>query len=155
MIRAATLAYWKHHREGRPVPFCFVCARQAAEKYFYRKVLGRNPRSPLSLDIPLHDGGDLPHEWLPPSTSTGDDTLRLDWLSDEVLEGVLFEARQAAGFSQRMLSRYWNTIQTDKVLLRSRHLPGRNRPHQRQHRQVDGHDRRHDPQPPPTDPPPA
>jgi hypothetical protein len=32
MIQAATLAYWKHHREGRPVPFCFVCARQAAEK---------------------------------------------------------------------------------------------------------------------------
>ncbi len=41
MIQVATLAYWKHHREGRPVPFCFVCARQAAEKYFYRKVLGR------------------------------------------------------------------------------------------------------------------
>jgi hypothetical protein len=125
MIQAATLAYWKHHREGRPVPFCFVCARQAAEKYFYCKVLGRNPRSPLSLDAPLHDGGDLPHEWLTPSTSTDDDTLRLDWLSDacpdrqvgEVLEGVLFEARQAAGFSQRMLTRYWDTIQTDKVLL--------------------------------------
>jgi hypothetical protein len=73
----------------------------------------------------LHDGGDLPHEWLTPSTSTDDDTLRLDWLSDacpdrqvgEVLEGVLFEARQAAGFSQRMLTRYWDTIQTDKVLL--------------------------------------
>jgi hypothetical protein len=74
------------------------------------------PHSPLSLDAPLHDGGDLPHEWLAPSTSTDDDTLRLNWLSDEVLEGVLFEARQAAGFSQRMLTRYWDTIQTGKVL---------------------------------------
>jgi DNA-binding CsgD family transcriptional regulator len=118
MIQAATLAYWKHHREGRPVPFRFVCARQAAEKYFYRQVRGRNPRSPLSLDATLDDGGDLPHEWLAPSTVTDDDTLRLDWLSDEVLEGVLFEARQAAGFSQRMLTRYWDTIQTDKRIIR-------------------------------------
>ena len=118
MIQAATLAYWKHHREGRPVPFCFVCARQAAEKYFYRRILGRNPRSPLSLDAPLHDGGDLPHEWLAPPMLTDDDTLRLDWLSDEVLEGVLFEARQAAGFSQRQLTRYWDTIQTDKRIIR-------------------------------------
>ena len=82
MIQAATLAYWKQHQDGRPVPFCFVCARQAAEKYFYRKILGRNPRSPLCLDVPLRDGGDLPHEWLTPSTSTDDDTLRLDWLSN-------------------------------------------------------------------------
>ncbi|MGD8794279.1 MAG: hypothetical protein PVF47_17140 [Anaerolineae bacterium] len=118
MIQVATLAYWKHHREGRPVPFCFVCARQAAEKYFYRQVRGRNPRSPLSLDASLDNGGDLPHEWLAPSTSTDDDVLRLDWLSDEVLEGVLFEARQAAGFSQRQLKRYWNTIQTDKRIIR-------------------------------------
>jgi hypothetical protein len=87
MIQAATLAYWKHHHEGRSIPFCFVCARQAAEKYFYRKILGRNPRSSLSLDAPLHDGGDPPHESLAPSTSTDDDTQRLDWLSDEVLEG--------------------------------------------------------------------
>jgi hypothetical protein len=91
LIQAAALAYWKHHREGRSIPFCFVCARQAAEKYFYRQILGRNPRSPLSLDAPSHDGGDLPHEWLVPSTPTDDGTLRLDWLSDEVLEGVLFE----------------------------------------------------------------
>jgi hypothetical protein len=113
LIQAAALAYWKQHREGRPVPFCFVCARQAAEKYFYRQVWGRNPRNPLSLDAPLDDGGDLPHEWLTPATPTDDDTLRLDWLSDEILEGVLFEARQAAGFSERMLTRYWDTIQTD------------------------------------------
>ena len=118
MIQTAALAYWKHHCEGRPVPFCFVCARQAAEKYFYRKILGRSPRSPLSLDAPLHDGGDLGHEWLALCTPSDDDTLRLDWLSDEVLEGVLFEARQAAGFSQRQLKRYWDTIQTDKRIIR-------------------------------------
>ncbi|MEJ2737341.1 MAG: hypothetical protein P8189_27925 [Anaerolineae bacterium] len=118
MIQTATLAYWKHHREGRPVPCCFVCARQAAEKYFYRKILGRSPRSPFSLDAPLHDGGDSPHEWLAPSTLTDDDTLRLDWLSDEVLEGVLFEARVAAGFSNRCLSRTRDTIQTDKRIIR-------------------------------------
>jgi hypothetical protein len=112
-IQAATLVYWKHHREGHAIPFCFVCARQAAEKYFYRKVLGRNPRSPLSLDVPLHDGGDLPHERLASSEPNHDDTLRLDWLSDEVLEGVLNEARHAAGFSQYQLTRYWDTIQTD------------------------------------------
>ena len=118
MIQAATLAYWKHHREGRPIPFCFVCARQAAEKYFYRKIVGRNPRSPLSLDTPLHDGGELPSEWLASSSLTDDDTLRLDWLSDEVLEGVLFEARVAAGYSKRCLSRTQHTVQTDKRIIR-------------------------------------
>ena len=118
MIQAATLAYWKHHREGRPIPFCFVCARQAAEKYFYRKIVGRNPRSPLSLDTPLHDGGELPSEWLASSSLTDDDTLRLDWLSDEVLGGVLFEARVAAGYSKRCLSRTQHTVQTDKRIIR-------------------------------------
>jgi len=54
LIQTAALAYWKHHQEGRSVPYCFVCARQAAEKYFYRRILGRNPRNPLSLDIPLN-----------------------------------------------------------------------------------------------------
>ena len=117
MIQAATMTYWKHHREGRPIPFCFVCARQAAEKYFYRKIVGRNPRSPLSLDTPLHDGGELPSEWLA-SSSLNDDTLRLDWLSDEVLEGVLFEARVAAGYSKRCLSRTQHTVQTDKRIIR-------------------------------------
>jgi hypothetical protein len=83
-----------------------------------RKVLRpQNPRSPLSLDAPMHDGGDLPHEWLAPATPIDDDTLRLDWLSDEVLEGVLLEARQAAGFSEYQLTRYWDTLETDKVLL--------------------------------------
>ena len=117
MIQAATLAYWKHHREGRPIPFCFVCARQAAEKYFYRKIVGRNPRSPLSLDTPLRDGGEFPHEWLVSSLNE-DCTLRLNWLSDEVLEGVLFEARVAAGYSSRCLSRTQDTIQTDKRIIR-------------------------------------
>jgi DNA-directed RNA polymerase specialized sigma24 family protein len=118
MIQAATMAYWQHHRAGRPIPYCFVCARQAAEKYFYRRILGRNPRSPLSLDTPLHDGGDLPHEWLVSSSLADDDTLRLDWLSNEVLEGVLYEARVAAGFSNRCLSRTQDTIQTDKRIIR-------------------------------------
>ncbi|MEE4235474.1 MAG: hypothetical protein V2I51_02005, partial [Anderseniella sp.] len=81
LIQTATLAYWKHHREGRPVPFCFVCARQAAEKHFYRQLMGRNPRSTLSLDAPIHDGGDLPHEWLNARGPTDDETMRLDWLS--------------------------------------------------------------------------
>lgn len=118
MCQAATLAYWQQHQDGRPVPFCFVCARQAAEKYFYRRIVGRNPRSSLSLDVLLRDGDDPPHEWLAPSTLTDNDTLRLDWLSDEVLEGVLYEARVVAGFSKRCLSRTQDTIQTDKRIIR-------------------------------------
>jgi DNA-directed RNA polymerase specialized sigma24 family protein len=118
MIQAATMAYWQHHRVGRPIPYCFVCARQAAEKYFYRRILGRNPRSPLSLDTPLHVGGELPHEWLISSSLADDDRGRLDWLSDEVLEGVLYEARVAAGFSNRCLSRTQDTIQKDKQIIR-------------------------------------
>jgi hypothetical protein len=66
----------------------------------------------------LHDGGDLPHEWLAPTAPTDDDTLRLDWLSDELLEGVLFEARVAAGFSNRCLSRTKDTMQNDKRIIR-------------------------------------
>ena len=118
LIQVATLAYWKHQRDGRPVPFCFVCARQAAQKHYYRQILGRNPRSPLSLDVPLHDDGDLPHEWLSTPRRTDDKALRLDWLSDEILEGVLLEARMAAGFSQHQLTRYRDTIQNDKRIIR-------------------------------------
>jgi hypothetical protein len=66
----------------------------------------------------MHDGGDLPHEWLAPATLADDDTLRLDWLADEVLESALIEARQAAGFSQYQLTRYRDTIQTDKRIIR-------------------------------------
>lgn len=118
MIQTATLAYWKHHRQGRPPAFCFVCARTAAETYFFRQILGRNPRNPLSLDAPLEDDGAPPHEWLPSPAQAHDQALHLDWLSDEVLEGVLFEARRASGFSKRHLTRYWDTIQTDKRIIR-------------------------------------
>ena len=118
MSQAAALAYWKQHRAGRPPAFCFVCARTAAEKYFFRHILGRNPRNPLSLDAPMHDGGDLPYEWLPGPIPVSDRISRLDWLSDEILEGVLFEARHAAGFSKRQMTRYWDTVQTDKRIIR-------------------------------------
>jgi DNA-directed RNA polymerase specialized sigma24 family protein len=121
LIQAATLAYWKHYREGRPVPFCFVCARRAAERYFYRKILGRNPRYPLSLDVLWLDGSDPSdgvsgYERL--ASSADDDGRTMRWLSDEVLEGVLFEARQAAGYSKRSLSRCQCTLQTDKHIIR-------------------------------------
>ena len=119
--------------------------------------LAHNPRNPLSLDAPLHDDGDLPHEWVNLLTPADDEPLRLDWLSDGILEGVLFKARHAAGYAhatrlRRYLNRIWDTIQTDRVLLRSRHPPCRQRAHQRQHRRIDGYYRRHDPEPPPTDP---
>ena len=35
-----------------------------------------------------------------------------------MLEGVLFEARQTAGFSQRQMTRYWDTIQKEKRIIR-------------------------------------
>jgi len=35
-----------------------------------------------------------------------------------VLEGVLYEARCAAGYSQRKLTRRWQTIQSDKQIIR-------------------------------------
>ena len=55
-----------------------------------------------------------------------------------VLEGVLYEARVATGFSNRCLSRTQDTMQPDKVLLRKPDLlAGRQWPPRRQHRQVD------------------
>jgi DNA-binding CsgD family transcriptional regulator len=117
LIQTAALAYWKQLRAGQPVPYCFVAARDAAEKYFYRQILGRGPRNPISLDAELMDGGDPPHEWLV-TPATGDDTRTIDWLSDEVLESVLYEARSAAGYSQRKLTRHWQTIQADKRTIR-------------------------------------
>lgn len=42
----------------------------------------------------------------------------MDWLSDEVLEGVLFEARLATGYSNCSLTRHWDTVQTDKRIIR-------------------------------------
>jgi DNA-binding CsgD family transcriptional regulator len=35
-----------------------------------------------------------------------------------VLEGVLYEARHAAGYSQRKLTRHWQTILTGKQIIR-------------------------------------
>lgn len=118
LIQVAMLAHWKHHQNGRPISFCFICARQAAEKYFCRNIMVRNPRSPFSLDAPLHDGGDLPHERLAPPAPADNEPLHLDWLSDEILESVLLEARLVAGFSQYHLTRCWDTIQTDKRIVR-------------------------------------
>jgi hypothetical protein len=51
---------------------------------------------PVLTPSSLHDGGDLPRGWLASTTLPDDETLRLDWLCDEILEGVLFEARVAA-----------------------------------------------------------
>ncbi|MBN1661048.1 MAG: sigma-70 family RNA polymerase sigma factor [Anaerolineae bacterium] len=118
LIQVARVAYWKHLRDGRPAAFCFACARNAAQNYFRRQIRGRNPRFPFSLDAPLHDGGSPPEEWLPAASTAAEEPLRLDWLSDGVLEGVLYEARQAAGFSQRDLTRTRDTLQTDKRIIR-------------------------------------
>ena len=117
LIQTASLVYWKHFRAGMPVPYCFVAARDAAEKYYFRQILGRGPRNALSLDTPVREGGDLPHEWLAAPVPI-DDSRTIDWLSDEVLEGVLYEARHAAGFEQRKITRYWATIQNEKRIIR-------------------------------------
>jgi hypothetical protein len=53
-----------------------------------------------------------------PSCTCCQRPLRLHWLSNEISEGVLFEARVVAGFSQRQLNRQWDTIQTDKRIVR-------------------------------------
>lgn len=79
----------------------------------------------------MHDGGDPSgqaprHEWLNVPAPSDDEALRLDRLSDacpgrqarEVLEGVLFEAPQAAGYSKRCLNGFWDTIQTEKRIIR-------------------------------------
>ena len=47
MAQAAALVYWKQHREGRSPAFCFVCARNAAEKYFFRTHSGQKSPQPL------------------------------------------------------------------------------------------------------------
>lgn len=117
MMQAAALAYWKYSQLGQPVPYCFVAARAAAEKCYFRQILGRGPHRVISLDAPVRDDGDLPHEWLVVPAASND-TRTTDWLSDEVLEGVLLEARHAAGYSQRKLTRHWETIQTDKRIIR-------------------------------------
>lgn len=118
LIQVARLAYWQQLRDGRHPAYCFASARNAVQNYFMRQIRGRNPRNPLSLDVPVYDGGNLPDEWLPTAAPAGDEPPRLDWLSDEVLESVLFQARQAAGFTKRALTRTWNTLQTDKKIIR-------------------------------------
>ena len=120
LIQSAALAFRKYSQRGQPVPYCFVAARDAAKKCYYRQILGRGPLNTLSLDTMEQEIDENPHfpaEWLvaPPS---GDDARSIDWLSDEVLEGVLYEARCAAGYSQRKLTRHWQTIQTDKQIIR-------------------------------------
>jgi DNA-binding NarL/FixJ family response regulator len=65
----------------------------------------------------LSEDGDPPHERLAVS-QIDEPSQRLDWLSDEVLEGVLSEARQTAGFFRRLTTRYWDRIQTDKRIIR-------------------------------------
>ena len=120
MIQSAALAFWKYSQRGQPVPYCFVAARDAAKKCYYRQILGRGPLNTLSLDTMEQEIDENPHypaEWLvaPPP---GDDTRSIDWLSDEVLEGALYEARCAAGYSQGKLTRHWRTIQSDKQVIR-------------------------------------
>jgi hypothetical protein len=128
MIQSAALAFWKYSQRGQPVPYCFVAARNGAKKCYYRQILGHGPLNTLSLDTMEQDSGDHAHypaEWLVASPA-GDDTRSIDWLSDacpdrqggEVLEGVLYEARCAAGYSQRKLTRHWQTLQTDKQIIR-------------------------------------
>ena len=87
-----------------PTLLLHLCS-QAAEKHVYCKILDRNPCGPRSLDAPLHGGGEPPHQRPVLSTATAS-TLRLEWLSDEVPVDLLFEERQAAGFSQRHTTRY-------------------------------------------------
>ena len=120
MIQSAALAFWKYSQRGQPVPYCFVAARDAARKCYYRQILGRGPLNTLSLDAmeqEIDENPRFPAEWLVASPP-GDDTRSIDWLSDEVLEGVLYEARHAAGYSQGKLTRHWQTIQTDKQVIR-------------------------------------
>jgi len=120
MIQSAALAFWKYSQRGQSVPYCFVAARDAAKKCYYRQILGRGPLNTVSLDTMEQDIDDKPHfpaEWLVAPTPD-DDAQSIDWLSDEVLEGVLYEARHAAGYSQRKLTRHWQTLQTDKQIIR-------------------------------------
>jgi DNA-binding CsgD family transcriptional regulator len=69
------------------------------------------------MEQEIDENPHYPAEWLVASPP-GDDTQSIDWLSDEVLEGVLYEARCAAGYSQGKLTRHWQTLQTDKQIIR-------------------------------------
>ena len=117
MTQTAALTFWRLMVEGKSPAYAFVATREEARQCYVEQILGSGPRNPLSLDHPLNEDGDPPHERLtvPQSDEPGQ---RLDWLSDEVLESVLFEARQKAGFSQRQMTRYLGTIQKEKRIIR-------------------------------------
>ena len=117
MTQTAALTFWRLMVEGKSPAYAFVAAREEARQYYLEQILGSGPRNPLSLDHPLSEDGELPHERLtvPRSDEPGQ---RLDWLSDEVLESLLFEARQTAGFSRYQMTRYWDTLQADKRIIR-------------------------------------
>jgi DNA-binding CsgD family transcriptional regulator len=117
MTQTAALTFWRLMVEGKSPAYAFVAAREEARQCYVEQILGSGPRNPLSLDHPLSEDGDPPHERLA-VPQPDEPTHRLDWLSDEVLEGVLFEARQTAGFSRRLMTRYWDTIQKEKHIIR-------------------------------------
>jgi DNA-binding CsgD family transcriptional regulator len=117
MTQTAALTFWRLMVEGKSPAYAFVAAREEARQCYVEQILGSGPRNPLSLDHPLNEDGDPPHEWLAVPQSD-EPSKRPDWLSDEVLEGVLFEARQTAGFSRRLMTRYWDTIQKEKRIIR-------------------------------------
>ncbi|MGC9334622.1 MAG: sigma factor-like helix-turn-helix DNA-binding protein [Anaerolineae bacterium] len=117
MTQTAALTFWRLMVEGNSPAYAFVAAREEARQCYVEQILGSGPRNLLSLDHPLNEDGDPPHERL--AVSVDDEPgQRLDWLSDEVLEGVLFEARKTAGFSRRQMARYWDTIQREKWIIR-------------------------------------
>jgi DNA-binding CsgD family transcriptional regulator len=117
MTQAAALTFWRLMVEEKSPAYAFVAAREEARQCYVEQILGSGPRNPLSLDHPLNEDGDPPHERLTVPENDGP-SQRLDWLSDEVPEGVLFEARQTAGFTQRQMTRYWDAIQKEKRSIR-------------------------------------
>jgi len=117
MTQTAAFTFWRLMIEGKSPAYAFVAAREEARQCYVEQIQGSGPRNPLSLDHPLSEDGDPPHERLTVAQSD-EPAQRLDWLSDEVLESVLFEARQTAGFSRRQITRYWDTIQKEKRIIR-------------------------------------
>jgi len=104
MIQSAALAFWKYSQRGQPVPYCFVAARDAAKKCYYRQILGRGPLNTLSLDAMEQEIDENPHypaEWLiaPP---LGDDTRSIDWLPTRCWRG--YRTRRAARSATRSAS---------------------------------------------------
>lgn len=70
------------------------------------------------MEQDIYDNPHFPAEWL--ATSPADDSAgSADWLSGKVLEGMPWEARCAASYSQlRKLTGHWQTIQIDKQIIR-------------------------------------